>query len=147
MKYSNMKKAIIISNIIYLLLSLFSGLAAQTNSTWVGGTPGRSTDWNCPTNWKENHVPDEFSQVFIPPNCNYYPVIKSTIPPIDALLVEGGGRVIIDKKAKLTIIGATGRLDGATFLGQIINQGILELEYLKGMFKQSDPKESSLANH
>ncbi len=137
----------IISNIAYLLLSLISGLAAQTNSTWIGGTPGRSTEWNCPTNWKENHVPDEFSQVVIPADCNFYPLITSWVDPIDALLVEGGAKLSIDKNATLTIIGATGRMNGATFLGQIINHGILELEYLQSNIKQTNPKDNELTHN
>jgi hypothetical protein len=65
------------------LLALFSLISlsaqAQITATWKGGTPGKTTDWNCPTNWQEGRVPNEFSKVVIPDvstSTFRYPVIK-----------------------------------------------------------------------
>jgi hypothetical protein len=52
---------------IIALFSLISLSAqAQITATWKGGTPGKTTDWNCPTNWEEGRVPNEYSNVIIP---------------------------------------------------------------------------------
>jgi hypothetical protein len=57
-----MKKSIA----LLALLSLISLSAqAQITATWKGGTPGKTTVWNCPTNWVEGRVPNEFSNVVI----------------------------------------------------------------------------------
>src|SRR5437868_2839008 len=139
MKCNTMKYLLITTCIICFLLSLIPGLNAQTNATWVGGTPGRNTDWSCPSNWKENRIPDEFSQVFIPADCIYYPLIKSGAAPVESMIVAGGAKVTIDKNATLTIIGASGKMFDAAFIGRIINLGSLELEYLQESNIQIDP--------
>ncbi|MFN0174840.1 MAG: hypothetical protein ACKVU0_09360 [Saprospiraceae bacterium] len=68
---------------IIALLSLLSlNAQSQKTATWKGGTPGKSTDWNCPGNWKEGRVPNEFSHVVIPDVSSStfsYPVIDSEI--------------------------------------------------------------------
>lgn len=112
---------------IILILSFSFSLSAQTSATWKGGKPGRTTDWNCSDNWSKGRVPDEFTQVIIPFGANYYPVIQSAPAPIDALLVEGGASLTIEKGAKLTIFCGTGIFDGITVLGQIWNDGTLEI--------------------
>ena len=110
------------------LILIFSfSLSAQTTATWQGGKPGRSTDWNCPANWSEGRVPDEFTQVIIPTGANYYPVIQSASAPIDALLMEGGATLTIQDGANLTILCETGIFDGVTVLGQIRNDGTLDI--------------------
>jgi len=74
-----MKKALA----IIALLSLISlNAQSQKTATWKGGAPGRSTDWNCPANWKEGRVPNEFSHVVIPDVSSStfsYPVIDAEI--------------------------------------------------------------------
>ena len=52
--------------IIFLLTLSSSILVAQKSVTWVGGTPGSETSWDEPRNWSDHHVPNEFSNVFIP---------------------------------------------------------------------------------
>ncbi len=111
---------------IAIALLLGFTLSAQTTATWQGGKPGRTTDWNCPANWSEGRVPDEFTQVIIPAGRQWYPVIQGTPTPIDALLMEGGARLTIQDGARLAILGETGIFDGITVLGQIENNGTLD---------------------
>lgn len=112
---------------IILTLSFSFSLSAQISATWQGGKPGRATDWNCPANWSEDRVPDEFTQVIIPSGANYYPVIQYTPAPIDALLMESGTTLTIQDGANLTILCETGIFDGVTILGHIENNGTLEI--------------------
>ncbi len=110
-----------------LILGLSISLSAQTTATWQGGKPGRTTDWNCAANWSEGKTPDEFTQVIIPYNVQYYPVIKDTVAPIDALLMEGGTSLTIQVGANLAVLGETGRFGGITVFGKIENNGTLEI--------------------
>lgn len=116
---------------LFIALShfLFFGfsISAQTTATWQGGKPGRTTDWNCSANWSEGRVPDEFTQVIIPTGAYCYPVIQSAPVPIDALLLEAGAKLTIQGGATLSILGETGIFDGVTLLGQIENNGTLEI--------------------
>ena len=112
---------------IALSLVLSFSLSAQTSATWQGGKPGRTTDWNCPANWSGGRVPDEFTQVIIPTGKQFYPVIQYTSTSIDALLMESGCTLAICAGASLVILGETGRFDGFTVLGQIKNDGTLDI--------------------
>ena len=114
--------------IVSLLLSLQSALDAQTTATWMGGTPGRTQDWNCPTNWKEGRVPDEFSQVIIPADRHTYPVIRTAVDDIDARRVDGGSQLTLASEGQLNILGESGRLNGMSIFGLIQNNGLLRYE-------------------
>ncbi len=116
-----------ISIAIAFFLGISLTLSAQNIAVWQGGKPGRTTEWNCPANWSEGRVPDEFTQVIIPTGANYYPVIQYAPTPIDALMMEGGAKLTIQSGAKLAILGETGIFDGVTVLGQIENNGTLEI--------------------
>ena len=111
--------------VIICITSNFSN--AQTTSTWQGGQPGRSTDWNCSANWREGRVPDEFSLVVIPADRAYYPEVKSEVMSIDALIVENGATLTLKSGADLSILNETGRVDGLLVKGTILNDGILEV--------------------
>lgn len=109
------------------ILSFSFSICAQTTTIWKGGKPGRTTDWNCPSNWSEGRVPDEFTQVIIPFGVIYYPVIQSTETPIDALLMEGGTLLTIKDGAELVILCETGIFEGVSVFGQIRNEGTLTI--------------------
>ncbi len=111
-----------------LLLSLCLSLSAQRTATWQGGKPGRATEWTCAANWKEGRVPDEFTQVIIPTRTSHYPVIQNTAVLIDALLMEGGTTLTIKEGAMLIVLCETNIFDGVTILGQIRNDGILQIQ-------------------
>lgn len=119
--------------ILAAAISFSISMTAQTTATWLGGKPGRPTDWNCAANWKEGKTPNEFAQVIIPADAEYYPVIKDEIAPIDALLVEGGSSLTIQNGSMLTVLGETGRFDGITLFGKVFNNGLLEVENVPSM--------------
>jgi len=100
---------------------------AQTTATWQGGQPGQSTNWSCNANWKEGRVPDEFSLVVIPADRNFYPVVKSEVMSIDALVVESGATLTLKSGADLSILNETSRVNGLLLMGTIQNDGNLEI--------------------
>lgn len=114
-------------SVLTLILSFSFSLSAQTSATWQGGKPGRTTDWNCPSNWSGGRVPDEFTQVIIPTGKQFYPVIQYISTSIDALLMESGSTLDIFEGASLLILGETGRFDCSIVFGQIRNDGTLEI--------------------
>jgi hypothetical protein len=118
-------KASTISIVLALVFSF--SLSAQTTATWQGGKPGRTNDWNCSANWSNGRIPDEFTQVIIPSSVKYFPVIQSAPGPIDALLLEDGTLLTIQDGAKLTILCETGIFDGVIVLGQIRNNGTINI--------------------
>lgn len=99
-------------NILFFLFTLTLilvsqiSLSAQRTATWKGGTPGKSADWNCPTNWKEGRVPDEFSNVVIPDvstSTFSYPIINNEVEilslicdaPARLKILDGGGLTVL----------------------------------------------------
>jgi len=114
-----MKKPIV----LMLLLCLAQGYSnAQKIATWKGGTPGRNTDWNCPGNWKEGRVPNEFSNVVIPDVSTWtfsYPVIRKGTVEISSLQCAPG--------AKLTLLGNAKviELDSAAQKSDRKNKGLV----------------------
>lgn len=113
--------------VLMLLCSLSVSLFAQKTATWKGGKPGRSTDWTCDANWKEGKMPNEFSQVIIPSDVAFYPVITDEVPSIDALLLEGAATLTLYEDARLSILNETGLLGGITIYGSLFNEGFLEI--------------------
>lgn len=118
---------------IVFLFDFRISLSAQTTATWQGGKPGRSTDWNCPANWREGKTPDEFTQVIIPAGTEYYPILKNEATPIDALLMEGGTELTLQNGSMLTVLGETGRFDSIIVFGKIINNGTLVIEKMSSI--------------
>jgi len=121
----NTNRLIIAIAVLHCLFNF--SLNAQTTATWLGGKAGRETDWNCAANWKENRKPDELSQVIIPAGRIFYPVLHSSIVSIDAIMIEGTAQLNLEKGANLNVLGETGRLDVIILLGNIVNDGILEI--------------------
>lgn len=80
---------------------------AQKTATWKGGTPGRKSDWNCPSNWKDGRVPNEFSAVVIPDvstSTFAYPVIDEGEIEVQSLYTAPGARLTIKNKARLVVL-------------------------------------------
>ncbi|MFN0034087.1 MAG: hypothetical protein ACKVUS_03405 [Saprospiraceae bacterium] len=111
-----MKKSIA----IIALFSLGSLCAqAQQTATWKGGTAGRKSDWNCPSNWKEGRVPNEFSHVVIPDISSStfcYPIIDQGEVEVQSLLCSPTAHLTVRSKARLIV------LEPATYGEQIRNQ-------------------------
>lgn len=115
-------KSIITGLALFFILQVAT---SQTTATWMGGTPGMVSEWNCTTNWKEGRIPDENTQVIIPSDLIFYPVIKCEVPDIDALMITGGAKLTIQNGASLKVLGATRRLDVITVGGKIHIEGRL----------------------
>ena len=103
-----MKNAIIFfATVITLMLGSSANLCAQKIATWKGGTPGRPNEWNCPTNWKEGRVPNEFSQVLIPDVSSstfHNPVLNEGEVEIWSLQILSGATLRIGKYAGLILL-------------------------------------------
>ncbi|MFN0174199.1 MAG: hypothetical protein ACKVU0_06090 [Saprospiraceae bacterium] len=99
-----MKKPIV----LLLLLCIAHGYSnAQKIATWKGGTPGRNTEWNCPGNWKEGRVPNEFSSVVIPDistSTFSYPVVRKGTVEISSLQCAPGAKLTVLGNAKVMVL-------------------------------------------
>lgn len=85
--------SLFIATALILTFGFQTSLSAQRTVTWKGGTPGRCSDWNCPSNWKEGRVPDEFSNVVIPSVATStfcYPVIRRGEMEVLSLVLHTG---------------------------------------------------------
>lgn len=95
---------------IIALFSLISLSAqAQITAIWKGGTPGKTTDWNCPTNWREGRVPNEFSNVVIPDvstSTFSFPVIKQGIVEIASIECASNARLTTLGNARVIYLDA-----------------------------------------
>ncbi|MBL7808384.1 MAG: hypothetical protein JNN28_11230 [Saprospiraceae bacterium] len=92
----------------FCLVALFTligmNLHAQRTATWKGGTPGRSSAWDCPTNWKEGRVPDEFTHVFIPDvstSTFNYPCIKERTVEVASIQLASNALLHLERNATL----------------------------------------------
>lgn len=81
---------------------------SQKSITWIGGTPGKETNWNEARNWSGHTLPNEFSNVIIPDVSSStfsYPVIKDGIVELNSLLVVSSALIVIEPGAELIIDG------------------------------------------
>lgn len=84
--------------LILLLITASIPVFGQISSKWRGNTPGHEHDWNYPSNWSNNHVPDEFTDVIIPLDqaMSYsYPVVNSATIEINSLHIWPGAILTI----------------------------------------------------
>ena len=92
--------------IILLTVLISSHVSAQGISQWRGNTPGHERDWNYPSNWSENQVPDEFTDVVIPVDImieRNYPVIRSGDVEINSLSIWPGACLTI-KEGTISVL-------------------------------------------
>lgn len=95
--------------VIALFLSFNFTLSAQTTSTWKGGAAGQEHEWNCPKNWSNHKVPDEFSNVVIPDVSTTTlaaPVIKNGQFEVNSILVHSNAKLTIEQDAQLVAYAA-----------------------------------------
>lgn len=94
---------------ILILLSLFSANGfAQIISIWRGNTPGQENRWDCPSNWSNNRLPDEFTDVIIQVDISSrfrYPVLNSKQTEINSLRIWPGASLIL-KEGNLYVLDA-----------------------------------------
>ena len=92
--------------IIALLTLTTTILTAQKTITWIGGTPGKETQWNEPRNWSNNKVPDEFSDVIIPDVSTTtfsFPIISEDIVEVNSLKIYTGASLKVESNARLLV--------------------------------------------
>ncbi|MCO6492757.1 MAG: hypothetical protein J5I98_30340 [Phaeodactylibacter sp.] len=119
-----MKNIILIS-----CLALFSFTAFAQN-TWIGGTPGRETDWLEARNWSKQRVPGWDDNVLIPHLWHSnYPMVSAAVPPIAHLEVEGGARLSIKTGGQLSVDGNSTYNTGILLIGKIDNSGVLSVAH------------------
>ena len=90
-----------------LLMSFTSfSASAQYTSTWKGMTPGHERQWNYPSNWSRNAVPDEFTDVIIPIDITggkNYPVLQVSETSINSLCIIPGAYLTILQGRLITL--------------------------------------------
>lgn len=100
--------AFVMSAVLVLLTGSQNLLSAQKTATWEGGTPGNSNAWNCPSNWKEGCVPNEFSDVIIANDPGHSilwtPVINNDAAQINSLTITAGSSLDIGKNGCLEVL-------------------------------------------
>lgn len=102
-----MKNAIVYFATFNLLFISVQSLCAQKIATWKGGTPGRPAEWNCPANWKEGRIPNEFSKVIIPDvstNSFHNPALNEGEVEVWSLQILSGAMLHIGENASLIVI-------------------------------------------
>lgn len=119
----------IISLVVVLLsLTAFSGFG-QISAQWKGGHPGRPKDWTCASNWSNNKVPNEFTDVIITEQditYNNYPEISKGLLDVRSLEIQNKAILVIDSNAQLNVHQKTA---STIDLNRIIIKGKLKLEY------------------
>lgn len=99
-----MKNASIFAILFALIFIAQSTLSAQKTATWKGGTPGRSTDWMCASNWREGRLPNEFSAVIIPDvstSSQSYPIIRNGEVEVFSVDVQSSAILTLNAGARL----------------------------------------------
>ena len=120
-------KTIIKSFLILLNLCLFISMTFA-QSVWVGGSPGKETDWNTSKNWSDNRIPDWSDYVVIPDvstQSGYFPVITKPVEPIPHLEVQANSKLTILPEGKLTVDGSNFYNVGILLVGDILAEGEL----------------------
>lgn len=94
---------------ILILLTLFCmNSFAQVISIWRGNTPGQESKWDCPSNWSNNRLPDEFTDVIIQvdnSSRHKYPVLNTNREEINSLRIWPGACLIL-KEGNLYVLDA-----------------------------------------
>lgn len=131
--------------LLTLLLTLScSILVAQKSVTWIGGTPGNETSWDEPRNWSDHHVPNEFSNVYIPDvstSSFSNPTIEDGVIELNSLQIQSTAKLTIQKMAKLIIYGDADSFYAKNFE---INGSFIVLDDINEM--ETDVKMASLKN-
>ena len=137
-----MKNAILIS-----FFALYS-ISSFAQAVWSGGTPGHETDWMEARNWSQQRVPGWNDNVVIPHLWHdNYPEIKTAVPAIAHLEVEGGARLAIKADGYLPINGSSTFDSGILLIGKINNEGMLAITNTAQITIDGSPANLALQNN
>ncbi len=119
-----------ISFFIMLVLSA-TELNAQLQNTWVGGTPGRPTDWNVASNWSRQQVPGAFDDILVPNTSTttfLYPTIAGNVE-INSLTIESGAKLVILETGILKLNSAGAMNEALANYGELENRSRHLIEF------------------
>ncbi len=123
--------------LIIVLISLTTTfITAQNTVTWIGGTPGKETNWSESKNWSNHRVPDEFSFVIIKYNNsghNAQPEIKGVVE-VASVEIQSGACLAIKEGGEIMIDGSDFFTEGiSNYGGNLINEGVINLKNMDGV--------------
>lgn len=134
-----MRNALEKSGLMIILLLAVTGVQAQVQNTWEGGTPGRPIDWNIASNWSLHRIPDVFDDVVIPNTSTTtfsYPVIDETVE-VHSIRVESNAKLVILETGKLILNRVGTREDALANNGTIDNRGHNGIEFDASVYGES----------
>jgi hypothetical protein len=104
----------------------------RKENIWLGGTIDEEHNWDCPSNWSLNRVPNEEDSVILlghPKVSNFSPFIGSFVPKIFHLILVNQSELHINSAGKLQIQGNCIE-DNAIYLNnsRLVNEGTIHLE-------------------
>lgn len=110
-----------------LIATILSTTAfSQTETQWIGGTPGQETEWHQAKNWSTNEVPDEETHVvidYLNSGHNSQPTISENAVAA-SIELRSQGKLTIANNAELVIDGLDTYTEGISLYGgQIENAG------------------------
>ena len=110
------------------LVFAICSLSVTGQSIWIGGTPGRETDWMEARNWLDKKIPGSDDYVLIAHiGQEVYPVIRSVLPEIAGLEIEGGARLEVLPEGVMTVVPERQGGTGLSLIGTVTNQGVIRI--------------------
>lgn len=98
-------KSILIFVITLTALNGYSQVAA----TWKGNTPGHELEWGYASNWSNNRIPDQFTDVVIPYDETLgknYPVVQTATVEINSICIRTGAQIQIEYTCEIRLLDA-----------------------------------------
>jgi len=125
-----MKSINVLTAVIFTICCCsFFSLSAQITNTWIGGSAGNESNWECYKNWSQGEVPDWSSDVVIPDvesGSGDYPVIKQGELEVNSLFIHSAASLEIESEASLVVFFHEFNDGGILNQGQLIVDGMLE---------------------
>ena len=118
-----------IITLIFLTCSFF----LQAQNTWQGNT---NSDWNTPTNWSLNTIPNSTENITISASSNNPVIMAGTNVFIKKLVLSGNTILTISSGASLTVNGATNNGITIPDNSQLYNNGTLKIDNVSGAQNQ-----------
>ena len=88
-------------------------------ATWKGNTPGHELEWQYASNWSNNRIPDEFTDVVIPYDETLgknYPVVQTTNVEINSICIRLGAQIQIESACEIHVLAPDTVLHAQTII-------------------------------